>query len=105
MANDSGINTSELQEALANATTEEDRRYLERVLESRGLRKANVSSHEVVEGNPNAYPARTVEQQQDLADGRPHEPVPSADLGVRGSVEVPSDDGGGGTKSPRSSKK
>lgn len=95
MANDSGLNTTEVQEALANATSEEEKRYLERVLESRGVRKASVSSHEIVEGNPDAYPERTVEEQKDLADGRPHEPVPPEDLNLRGSAEVPTDDGGG----------
>jgi hypothetical protein len=89
MSNDSGLNTSEVQEALAAAKAsgnEEDARYLERVLESRGVRKAVVSSHEIVAGNPGAYPVRTVEQQADLADGRPHEPVKADDLGVRGSA-------------------
>lgn len=95
MANDSGLNTSEIQEALAAAQSAgnlEDVRYLERVLESRGIRKASVSSHEIVEGNPDAYPERTIEQQKDLADGRPHQPVGAADLGVRGSVEADSGD-------------
>ncbi len=91
MANDSGLNTSEVQEALANASSEEEKRYLERVLESRGVRKASVSSHEIVEGNPDAYPAGTVEQQKDLADGRPHQPVAPDDLTVRGSEAVSAD--------------
>jgi hypothetical protein len=99
--NDSGLNTSEVQEALTAAATEEDKRYLERVLESRGVRKASVSSHEIVEGNPDAYPARTVEQQKDLADGRPHEPVAGAELGVRGSA---ANDGGDAKSSSRSKK-
>ncbi len=86
MSNDSGLNTTELEEALASGDlSAEDRRYLERVLESRRVRKASVSSHEIVEGNSEAYPARTVEQQKDLAVGRPHEPVAAGDLGVRGS--------------------
>ncbi len=105
MPNDSGLNTSEVQEALAAATTEEDKRYLERVLESRGIRKASVSSHEIVEGNPDAYPERTVEQQKDLAEGRPHQPVAAPDLGVRGSVEADSGDDGGSKSSSRGSKK
>lgn len=91
MSNDSGLNTTEVQEALTaakEAGNEEEVRYLERVLESRGVRKASVSSHEIVAGNPEAYPERTVEQQEDLADGRPHEPVKADDLGVRGSVDA-----------------
>lgn len=89
MANDSGVNTSEVQEALNDpALTDEERRYLERVLENRGVRKASVSSHEIVDGNPEGYPKRTVEQQKDLADGRPHEPVSGEDLGVRGAGAV-----------------
>jgi hypothetical protein len=93
--NDSGLNTTEVQEALdaaKQAGNVEDVRYLERVLESRGVRKAAVSSHEIVEGNVDAYPAGTVEQQKDLADGRPHEPVAPAELGVRGSAEAPAED-------------
>ena len=94
--NGSGLNTSEVEQALAdlksNGGNAEDVRYLERVLESRGVRKASVSSHEIVEGNPDAYPAGTVEEQKDLADGRPHEPVQSADLGVRGSEAGDVDD-------------
>jgi hypothetical protein len=109
MSNDSGLNTSEVQEALDAAKAagnEEEVRYLERVLESRGVRKATVSSHEIVAGNPDAYPERTVEQQEDLAEGRPHEPVAAADLGVRGSAEVPADGDVGDVKpSARSSKK
>lgn len=91
MANDSGLNTTEVQEALAAAKESgnaEEVRYLERVLESRGVRKASVNSHEIVAGNPDAYPDGTVAQQEDLADGRPHEPVKAADLGVRGSEEA-----------------
>lgn len=94
MANDSGLNTDEVKEALEaarQAGNEEDVRYLERVLDSRGVRKADVSSHEIVAGNEGAYPQETVEQQADLAIGRPHEPVPAEDLGVRGSVPA---DGG-----------
>lgn len=91
MANDSGLNTSEVQEALAAASTEEEKRYLERVLESRGVRKASISSHEIVTGNPGAYPDETVAQQEDLADGRPHEPVKATDLGVRGSDAAPAE--------------
>ena len=90
MANDSGLNTTEVQEALDAAKasgSQEDVRYLERVLESRGVRKASVNSHEIVAGNPDAYPEGTVAQQEDLADGRPHEPVAANDLGVRGSAE------------------
>lgn len=107
MSNGSGLNTSEVQEALAAAKSsgnEEEVRYLERVLESRGVRKASVSSHEVVAGNPDAYPEQTVQEQEDLADGRPHAPVAAADLGVRGSVEA-SSDADSGAKSSRSSKK
>jgi hypothetical protein len=95
MSNDSGLNTSEVEEALSaakEAGNEEEVRYLERVLESRGVRKASVSSHEIVAGNPDAYPERTVEQQEDLAEGRPHEPVQADDLGVRGSADASSDD-------------
>jgi hypothetical protein len=95
MANDSGLNTNEVQEALdaaKSAGNEEEVRYLERVLESRGVRKASVSSHEIVAGNPDAYPERTVEQQEDLAVGRPHEPVKAEDLGVRGSVPADAGD-------------
>lgn len=95
MANDSGLNTNEVQEALdaaKSAGNEEEVRYLERVLESRGVRKASVSSHEIVAGNPDAYPERTVEQQEDLAIGRPHEPVKAEDLGVRGSTPADVDD-------------
>jgi hypothetical protein len=95
MSNDSGLNTSELEQAIKDAEAagnEEDARYLKRVLESRGERKAVVSSHEIVAGNPDAYPERTQEQQEDLADGRPHEPVKADDLGVRGSVDVSGDD-------------
>ena len=105
MANDSGLNTSEVQEALkaAEAAGNEDEvRYLQRVLDSRGVRKASVSSHEIVAGNPDAYPPRTVEQQEDLAEGRPHEPVKPEDLGVRGSV--PADDGDPAPRSRRGSK-
>jgi hypothetical protein len=96
MANDSGLNTTEVQEALdaAKAAGNEDEvRYLERVLESRGQRKADVSSHEIVEGNPEVYPERTVEQQEDLADGRPNEPVKGEDLSVRGSASSSDDSG------------
>ncbi len=103
MANDSGLNTTEVQEALAAAGTEEEKRYFERVLESRGVRKASVSSHEIVAGNPDAYPKETVEQQEDLAEGRPHEPVSPDDLGVRGSVPAGDAADGGGKKA--SSKK
>jgi hypothetical protein len=95
MSNDSGLNTSEVQEALKAAQDAGDTelvRYYERVLESRGQRKADVSSHEIVAGNPEAYPERTVEQQEDLADGRPHEPVKADDLGVRGSSDASGDD-------------
>ena len=55
------------------------------MLESRGVRKASVSSHEIVAGNEKAYPQETVDQQADLAVGRPHEPVAAEDLGVRGA--------------------
>lgn len=91
MSNDGGLNTEEVKAALAAAKesgNEEDARYLERVLEDRGNRKAVVSSHEIVAGNPDAYPERTVEQQADQAIGRPHEPVKPEDLGVRGSAPV-----------------
>ena len=90
MANDSGLNTTEVQEALKAATeagNEEDVRYLQRVLDSRGVPKANVNSYEIVAGNPDAYPEGTVAQQQDLADGRNAKPVGGVDLGVRGSGE------------------
>lgn len=83
--NDSGLNTKEVEEALAAATTEEEKRYLQRVLDSRGVRKATVSSHEIVEGNPDAYPKGTVEQQKDLAVGRPHSAVAPEDTAVRGN--------------------
>ena len=92
MANDSGLNTTEVQEALAAAATEEDKRYLQRVLDSRGVPKASVNSYEIVAGNPDAYPEETVKQQEDLADGRNAEPTPAADLGVRGSVEAASEE-------------
>jgi len=95
MANDSGLNTDEVKEALEAAKAAgnvEDARYLERVLESRGERKASVSSHEIVAGNPDAYPEETVRQQEDLAIGRPHEPISPDDLGVRGSVDASGDD-------------
>jgi hypothetical protein len=86
MANDSGMNTSEVQEALAApGISEEDKRYLERVLEFRGVRQSVVSSHEIVEGNPEAYSPSAVEQQKDLADGRPHEPVKAEDTNIRGN--------------------
>lgn len=103
MSNDSGLNTTEVQEALAAAGTDEEKRYYERVLESRGVRKASVSSHEIVAGNPEAYPAETVTQQEDLADGRPHQPVKAADLGVRGSA--PADSGDDKPASSRKSSK
>lgn len=89
MATDSGDNTSEVQEALAAAEADgrqEDVRYLKRVLEDRKLRKADVSSTEIVLGNKDAYPDRTVEQQEQLAEGRPVEPVSFDDLGVRGTA-------------------
>lgn len=92
MSNDSGLNTDEVAKALAAATSEEDKRYLERVLESRGVRKASVSSHEIVAGNSDAYPAGTVAQQEDLAVGRPHELVPAEALNVRGSEATPAND-------------
>jgi hypothetical protein len=94
MSNSSGLNTDEVAEALANATSEEDKRYLERVLESRGVRKANVSSHEIVAGNPDVYPAQTVAQQEDLALGRPHDALPAEALNVRGSVQSPASEAG-----------
>jgi len=95
MASDAGLNTDEVKEALEAAKksgNEEDVRYLERVLESRGVRKATVNAHEIVLGNPDAYPARTVEQQEEEAIGRPHEPVKPENLGVRGSVPADVDD-------------
>lgn len=101
MSNDSGLSTSEVQEALDAAKAagnEEEVRYLQRVLDSRGERKATVSSHEIVAGNPDAYPERTVDQQADLADGRPNEPVKADDLGVRGAV--PADGGDEPKKAP-----
>ena len=92
MSSGSGLNTEEVQQALADLKAqggqEEQVRYLERVLESRGVRKADVSSHEIVLGNPDAYPETTVAEQEDLAIGRPHEPIAPADLGVRGSVDL-----------------
>lgn len=108
MSNDGGLNTSEVQEALDAAKSsgnEEEVRYLERVLESRGVRKASVSSHEIVAGNPEGYPERTVEQQEDLADGRPHDPVEPADLGVRGSAPASADGGDSKPASRSTSKK
>lgn len=83
--NKSGLNTDEVAEALEAASSEEEKRYLQRVLESRGVRKATVSSHEIVVGNSEAYPKGTVEEQKDLAVGRPHEPVSAEELNVRGS--------------------
>ncbi|HEX8511090.1 MAG TPA: hypothetical protein VF635_16535 [Propionibacteriaceae bacterium] len=91
MANDSGLNTTEVQEALQAAKDSgnvEEERYLQRVLDSRGVPKANVNSYEVVAGNPDAYPAETVKQQEDLADGRNAAPVSADDLGVRGSADA-----------------
>jgi hypothetical protein len=99
MENNGGLNTEEVKAAMEAATTEEDRRYLERVLESRGVRKAVVSSHEVVAGNPDAYPENTVKMQEDLALGRPHSPVSPDELGVRGSVPAPADE----SKAPKAS--
>jgi hypothetical protein len=87
-----GLNTEEVKEAMENAATEEERRYLQRVLEYRGVRLASVSSHEIVAGNPDAYSEHTVEDQADLAIGRPHEPVSPEDLGVRGSAPASDDD-------------
>ena len=64
-------------------------RYLERVLESRGVREGvSVNSYEIVAGNPDAYPEETVKQQEDLADGRNAQPVKADDLGVRGSADA-----------------
>lgn len=83
-----GLNTEEVKEAMENAATEEERRYLQRVLEHRGVRLASVNSHEIVAGNPDAYSKSTVEDQADLAIGRPHEPVSPDNLGVRGSVDA-----------------
>jgi hypothetical protein len=91
MANDSGLNTNEVKEAKKDAAGTEEERYLDRVLEDRGQRKAVVSSHEIVLGNEDEYDDRTVEQQKDLAIGRPHEPVAYEDLNLRGT-DVPSDD-------------
>jgi hypothetical protein len=108
MSNDSGLNTSEVQEALdaaKSAGNEEEVRYLERVLESRGVRKATVSSHEIVAGNPDAYPEETVRQQEDLAEGRPNEPVKADDLGVRGSEPAGADGGDAGDSKRSTSKK
>lgn len=109
MASDAGLNTDEVKEALQaakDAGNEEESRYLQRVLDSRGVRKAVVSSHEIVAGNPDAYPPRTVEQQEEEAIGRPHEPVAAEDLGVRGSAPADVDDAPAQEgKSPRSSAK
>jgi hypothetical protein len=95
MATDSGDNTSEvkadLEVARANGQ-QEVVRYLERVLEDRKLRKASVTSTEIVLGNKDAYDARTVEQQEQLAEGRPVDPVKFEDLGVRGAVDAPAGD-------------
>lgn len=91
MVNDSGANTSEVQEALdaaKKAGNEEEVRYLERVIAARSQRVSSVNSYEIVTGNPEAYPERTVEQQKDLAEGRPNEPVKPEDLGVRGSEKA-----------------
>ena len=91
MSNDSGLNTTEVQEALDAAKAAgnaEEVRYLERVLESRGVPKASVNSYEIVAGNPDAYPEETVKQQEDLADGRNPQPVKADDLGVRGSEDA-----------------
>jgi hypothetical protein len=89
MATDGGLNTDEVAEALKVAREsgdEEQARYLQKVLDSRAERKAVVNAHEIVAGNPDAYPERTVEQQEQEAIGRPHEPISPEDLGVRGSV-------------------
>lgn len=93
MATDNGgLNTEEVREAMENATSEEERRYLQRVLEHRGVRLASVSSHEIVAGNPDAYPKHTVEEQEDLAIGRPHEAVSPDDTSIRGNEPTPTDE-------------
>lgn len=92
MATDNGgLNTNEVKELHDSLPEGEEKRYLARVLEHRGVRLASVSSHEIVAGNPDAYPEHTVEEQADLAIGRPHEPVSPEDLGVRGSAPAGDD--------------
>lgn len=106
MATDNGgLNTEEVKQAMENAGSEEERRYLQRVLEHRGVRLASVSSHEIVAGNPDAYSEHTVEEQADLAIGRPHEPVSPEETSLRGN-EPAGDDGDSSTaKKAASSKK
>lgn len=74
MANDSGLNTDEVQAALEQAKAAGDEtqvRYLERVVAHRKGRRADVESFDLVLGNKDAYNPREVEQQEDLAKGRP----------------------------------
>ena len=86
MATDAGLNTTEVQELLkSGGLAEEERRYLERVLEDRGVRKSVVEAHEIVAGNPDAYGEHVVEQQEQYADGRPHEAVKAEDTNIRGN--------------------
>ena len=63
-------------------------RYLERVLEDRKVRKAPVTSTDIILGNKDRYPERTVEQQEQLAEGRPVDPVAFEDLGLRGTDDA-----------------
>jgi hypothetical protein len=91
MVSDAGANTDEVKEALEEARKAgnlEVVRYLERVIEDRKERKAVVMGHEIVLGNPDAYSAEAVRQQEDVAIGRPNEPVSAEDLGVRGADAV-----------------
>jgi hypothetical protein len=93
MANDAGINLEELEQAIADAPDAETKRYLERVRDHRtNVRLANVNSYEIVAGNPEAYPARTVEQQEDVAQGRPNEPVSPEDTSIRGNEPAATDE-------------
>lgn len=86
MANDAGVNLEELEEAIGNAGSVEEKRYLERVRDHRtNVRLATVNSYEIVAGNPEAYPARTVAQQEDVAQGRPNESVSPEDTTIRGN--------------------
>ena len=91
MVSDAGANTEEVQadlDAAREAGNLEVVRYLEGVIEHRTKRNAVVMGHEIVLGNKEAYPAEAVRQQEDVALGRPNEPVQAAELGVRGADAV-----------------
>jgi hypothetical protein len=91
MVSGAGVNTDEVQEALKAAQEAgnlEQVRYLEGVIEYRKKRNAVVMGHEIVLGNKEAYSDEAVRQQEDVAIGRPNEPVAAEDLGVRGADSV-----------------